>query len=246
MNWLQVPWSSVAHASTPRRTSASTTARVFAFCAAIAVAAPVAHAQSTTLTFNGLTAVDRSGVRFINNCYEEAGFRVTLVGMGCSGAGTDAAFGAWTVDNPEYFTGSPALFNNFDGVVQFTAVNGQAFSFQSISLASFLGSLGNATSVMFTGILMGGGTVTHTVEVPGGMFPAPATLTNYGFEGFTNLSALNVTVTSPNIPGLQNVQIDNVTFGVSQSVVPEPATVVLFGSGMAALGLVALRRRRAN
>ena len=250
MSWLQVSWSSVAHAPTPRRTSASTTARVFAYCAtlcaAIAVAAPVAHAQATTLTFNGLTPVDDSGIRFVNNCYEESGFRVTLVGMGCTGGGTDPAFGTWTAGNPEYFTGSPALFNNVDGAVQFTAVSGQAFSFQSIGLGSFLGSLGNETSVLFTGMLAGGGTVTRTVVVPGGMFPAPATLTNFVFTGFTNLSALQLTVTSPDVPGLRNVQFDNVVFGAAQSVVPEPATVVLFGSGMVALGLVTLRRRRAS
>lgn len=228
-----MPSFSVARLSAFCRTSA----RALAACAAVAGAAPVAHAQASTLTFNGLTAVDNSGVRYVSNCYEEAGYRVTLVGMAC---GTDAALATWTPDNDLYYTGSPAMYNNAGPSVDFARVNGGAFSFQSIGLASFLGQLGDPTSVMFTGFLTGGGMVTHMLDVPGGIYGTPASLSMYNFTDFTNLTALRLTVTSPS--GEPMVQFDNVRFGAA--VVPEPMTVLLVGGGLAGLGMLARRRAR--
>jgi hypothetical protein len=229
----------LARPSAPRRAGAYGPAAVLAACAALAAAAPAARAQSpVTLTFDGLTDVDGSGVRNVSNCYEEGGFRVTVVGLAC---GTDAALATWTADSPLYYSGSPALFNNLGPSVDLAQANGGAFSLQSIGLASFLGAFGNPTSVMFTGMLAAGGMVTQMVQVPGAM-NAPSV---FGFANFTGLSSVRLTVTAPTFEPY--VQFDNVVLtAASTAVIPEPATVALFGAGLAGLGVLARRRQRAR
>lgn len=71
-------------------------------------------------------------------------------------------------------------------------------------------------------------------------------LTPFAFNGFDNLSSLRLTVLGPPpsgqvIEGIERiVQFDNVALAV----VPEPATMVLLGSGLAVVGVLARRRRR--
>lgn len=231
-----MPWSSVARPSAPCRTGAFAPARLFALCAALAAAAPAARAQApVTVTFNSLTDVDGSGVRYVNNCYVESGFRFTAVGFACT---ETSALATWTADNPLFYTGSPALYNNLGPSVDVAAVSGGAFSLQSIGLASFLGGFGNPTTVTFTGMLAAGGTVMQTVQVPG----ATTALTVFDFSTFTGLSSLRMTVTAPSFEPY--VQFDNVRLAAAapSAVVPEPATVALFGAGLAGLGAVARRR----
>jgi hypothetical protein len=218
--------------------AARLSARVLAALVAVALAAPAARAQTATLTFNGLTAVDESGVRYVNNCYEESGYRITLMGFGC---GATEAFVAYTPDNLAY-TGSPALSNNRGATFEFTRTGPApgAFSFQSIGLAGFIGGSLSPKSVLFTGMLAGGGMVTQTVNLPGST-GLSAMLSPFTFTGFTNLSALRITVQSPSVEPY--VQFDNVAFVGATNVVPEPATVVLFGAGLAGLGAAARRRR---
>ena len=137
-------------------------------------------------------------------------------------------------------SGSPALFNNLGPSVDFAQVNGGAFSLQSIGLTSFLGAFGNPTSVLFTGMLAAGGMVTQTVQVPGAM-NMPSV---FSFANFTNLSSVRLTVTSPSFEPY--VQFDNVALSAaSTAVIPEPATVALFGAGLAGLGVLARRRQAA-
>ena len=198
-----------------------------------ALAAPPARAQPVTLGFDGLTAVDGSGVRLVDNCYTESGFRVSLSSMPC---GAPAALGSWTPDNDLYYTGTPALFNNFEGSLDLAATDGRPFSLQSFGLASFLGAIGNPTTVLVTGFRAGGGVLTRTVDVPGGDFFTPAALTPFTFSGWSGLQSLRLTVTSPDVEPY--VQLDDVALTAA----PEPATLLLVAGGL--LGVGALARRR--
>jgi hypothetical protein len=227
-----MPWFSAARPAA--RSGARALATACAALAAGAATAAAARAQPATLTFDALTAVDGSGIRFVDNCYTESGFRVRLTGLAC---GAPAALATWTPDNDLYYTGSPALYNNFEGSVDVTAVGGRPFTFHSIGLAPFLGQLGNPTTVLLTGVRAGGGgMVTQSLDVAEGTFGVPTTPTLYNLVGFDNLSALRLTVTSPAAEPF--VQFDDVTLTAT----PEPGTVLLLGGGLLALGAVARRR----
>lgn len=240
MTWLLTPRRPAAQAAGGTRHARGLAARAVAVFALAASTAGAAGAQSGTLTFNGLGRVDDSGVRYVNNCYEEAGFRFTSVGLPCGGA---AAFGTWTADNPLFYTGSPALFNNLGPSVDISATGGQTFSLQSVGLAPLLGAFGNPATVLFTGMLAGGGAVTQTFSVPGGT----NALTAYSLTGFTNLMSARYTVSAPDFEPY--VQLDNVAYtlgGAPPAVIPEPATVALVGAGLLAVAGGARARRRAT
>ncbi len=230
-----MPWSSVTRPTGPRG-GLRAGAYALAACAAVAAAAPAARAQApVTLTFNTLTGSD--GVRYVNNCYEEGGFRVTALGSAC---GSPEALATWTPEESLFYSGSPALFAATSESVDITAVGGGAFSLQSIGLAPLLGGFGSPTSVLFTGFLAGGGTVTQTVSVPG----ATNALTVFNFATFAGLSSVRMTVTTPAFEPY--VQFDNVRLAPAQAaVIPEPTTVALLGAGLAGVAAAARRRRRA-
>jgi hypothetical protein len=232
-----MPWISVARPTAPRR-GPRAGAYALAACAAVALAAPAARAQApVTLTFNTLTDVDGSGVRYVNNCYEEGGFRVTAMGAACGAAN---ALATWTSDSPLFYSGSPALYATTSASVDIAAAGGGAFSLQSIGLAPLLGAFGSPASVLFTGFLAGGGTVTQTVAVPG----ATTALTVFNFAAFAGLSSVRMTVTAPDFEPY--VQFDDVRLAPAQAaVIPEPTTVALLGAGLAGVAAAARRRRRA-
>ena len=213
-------------------TAARLARRMLCGVATLASVSTVLVAQPTVANFNSLTTANGEGVRYVQNCYIEAQLQFTLTGVGCDDT---EAFATWGPENPLFYTGSPALFNNSTASSSFDimAAGGQAFSLLSIDLTTFLGEFGNPTSVTFTGMLMGGGTVSRMVDLPG----ATTTPTTIMFTDFSMLSSVRLTVTDPEFEPY--VQFDNVT----ASVVPEPSTVILLAGGLVTLAALARRRR---
>lgn len=224
----------------PRRRAAVSAllGTVFGTLAMGATAAP-ARAQATTLTFDTLRVTDGSGIRYVDNCYKEAGFVVTAVGVAC---GTATSFATVSADDPTLWTGTPALFLN-DAVatsVSFARADGGMFSMQSIGLAGFLGAAANVT---LTGYLMGGSTVTQTCAVSGSAFGANPPMQACALGGaFSGLAS--VQFAALNAFGEPLAEFDNVVVTPAATAVPEPATVVLFGAGLLAVGGAARRRRQ--
>jgi len=106
--------------------------------------------------------------------------------------------------------------------------NTTAFGFDIKSSNSALGSIGTGSYQIFVN-----GTPVATVT---------PTYTSFSFIGFTS----DVPITSITIQALTGGDpvLDNFTFGPAATETPEPATMLLLGSGLAGLAALARRRRR--
>ncbi len=197
--------------------------------AATALLAATASAQ-TTLTFSGNVCTGNASSPDIAVPYLESGFQIAFAGLGytywCNGAAG--------------YTGSPniGIQPNYNALATLTKVGGGTFSLLSIDLASVYtaSQLGAAGSVLFTGDLFGGGTVTQTLTwaAPSG---SPTNQTNLLNSNWNNL--VDVYFSQP----LPYFQFDNVVLdGTASSTVPEPATMTLLATGLA--GMAAARRRK--
>lgn len=206
---------------------------VIAACCAFAL-----PAGAQTANFNSLTVTDGTGVRYTNNCYSESGLTFSVVGLAC---GTTAAFATWGPDEAAFYAGSPAIFNNTtNATVAIAGSAGGTISLTSIGLAPSLGAFGAPTTVMFTGMLQSGGSVTQSFMVPG----ATNMFTTFMFNSnFANLTSVQYALLDASME--PSVQLDNLVFTAANvSAVPEPATLVLVGLGLVAVGGATRRRRR--
>lgn len=130
----------------------------------------------------------------------------------------------------EYYAGSAGMFSNTaGGRIMLTSVSGNVFSLNAIDLAPVAAFLGFNAVVSFTGNVRGGGTVSQSF-VTGDTTP----FSTFTFSGFNNLES----VTWRQIPNFH--QFDNIV--VDAAAVPEPASLALFGLGLA--GFAAARRRK--
>jgi hypothetical protein len=90
-------------------------------------------------------------------------------------------------------------------------------------------------SVTFTGMRAGMANVTQTCNIAAGS----RALSRCTFSGFANLTSVRMTPSAPDF----SVQFDNVSGTITAAVVPEPATLALFGAGLVGAAAFARRRR---
>jgi len=182
-------------------------------------------AAADTITFSGLEQAGSSLVH-ISDPYFESGYRIQN--------GGELYYAQQS--NLQY-AGSAGLHERIsNGLITLSRQNGSAFKLTSIDLSTLHPS-GASPAVVFVGVLSGGGTVTQTF-----------TPTVFGFHTFVfNSSFTNLLSVSwhQGSDDLNAHQFDNIVVS-SSTQTPEPATMVLLGSGLFGLGAQLRRRRKAK
>ena len=178
----------------------------------------------TTIDFNGIPGNDGSAF----TSYSESGFTVSSIA------------GSWLVvqsfGNPApfiEFTAQPA--STITSVIAVTHA-GSAFSFSSIEIYSSI----TPIPYTFTGLL--GGTTVFTVS---GVVPNPMGnfLMVMNPDSTLSIDALMVALTTSTPSCCDNfVGLDNIALVTPTSNVPEPSSLMLFGTG--AVGLLGAIRRK--
>jgi hypothetical protein len=190
---------------------------------ALVVVTSASSATADTITFTSLEQAGTSLIH-ISDPYFESGYRIQN--------GGELYFAQQSHFS---YAGSAGLHERIsNGLITLSRQDGAPFRLFSIDLSTLIPG-GTSPPVVFVGVLSGGGTVTQTF-----------TPTVFGFHtfvfnsSFTNL--LNVTWHQGTDEAFAH-QFDNIVVGSS---VPEPATMLLLGSGLVGLGAQLRRRKNAR
>ena len=177
-------------------------------------------ANADTLTFSTLEQAGTSLIH-IADPYFESGYKIQNGGELY-----------YAQQGNTQYAGSAGLHERIsNGLITLSRADGSRFTLTSIDLST-LHPQGVSPAVVFVGTLAGGGTVTQTFT------PTAFGFHTFVFSGsFTNL--LNVTWHQGS-DDFNAHQFDNI---VVSSSVPEPASMILLGSGLVGVGGVARRRR---
>lgn len=135
--------------------------------------------------------------------------------------------GSWAQTGPAY-SGNYAALNNWHGDIIVTKDGGGIFSFQDLYIRSWYNST-NTSSASINGYLNN----SSAGEVR-------FTMTN----SWQNIQANFTAIDELHIKGGNNFLMDNITVNsTSTSPVPEPTTMLLFGTGVAGLAAVGRKKR---
>lgn len=192
-------------------------------------------ANATTIGFDPLIT---SGEGFVSPVtYTESGFTLkSMSNLGFGSARTGDVNFLYNGQIMTWYYGSTSLFNDdlAGGITSLSKDDGGTFTLNSIDLAALndFYTWGSGENISFTGNLHGGGTVTQTFQ-----FTEQFKFLTFSFNGFENLDSVTWG------QGFPYHQFDNIVLDQSAppegpgNNVPEPASIGLFGLGLAALGV---------
>ncbi len=189
----------------------------------VLASSPTVASAQAVMTFTPAACETGLNAFRVDDPYIEAGFQTAspLLGSRCA--------------DSEHFAGYAMYIGGSEDGALLTKVGGGTFTLNSIDFAQlFANSLGGTFTL--TGSVFGGGTVTQTFDLDASI--GTPTFATFLFDpSFTDLTSVSFEPFS----GV-GYQFDNITLD-AESETPEPASLVLLGSGFAAM-IVARRRKR--
>ncbi len=193
----------------------------FGLASALLLFVAAGRAQAEVITFENFAPP--GGLVNVNPAspYSEAGFRLTPSNA------TSAVFdAAAVVDMP----GNTTDFFGFaeNNIITLTNVAGVPFNLSSLLLGPTILAASPSVTITLVGNFAGGGSLTST-------FSLLTTATPVTLSGFNNLTSVVFSTTDDS--GIDNINV---------TPVPEPATMLLFGAGLAGVAMKVRKRRKAQ